>query len=636
MARYSSRAPRGYISREQVRVPGASLINASAGTISNAGIMAIRPQNVRPGQTKASMVFAPRLSEGDSAGYNAIANSLDNAAATISQRYIKWLDTKAALEASDAQAVFQQRASEIWLGKPIQELQPDGSVKEAYQPGFAHTEARAAVDGYNAYESAIRAAWKETGEHLGDSAKKKYFTNSLYAMTNALNQGRQHAAMAMKQWDKQVLNQDIQAIQKGVGNLLTAGDVKGVRPYLGDQLEQLIVKHPVLDPSKVESLKQGILKDTAAYLSTQQSASVKIKTFKQLMGNDADLETKAFIDSRYMRAVKFEQAERDRQEVRSERIRAKRIRANDKQVIARILDPTDKWLPTVPQARQMLEKDQISIGTYKFIAARHKSSDGGAELNPAQMYAMKQRILMGAQLDSLPVNPGSLKRSQANEIYNYTLSIQNQRIKSDLALGHKNLESTIKLFENTKGKSVPAPVVAQRYDQLYLDAVQNAKSPNQINIQAITDQALFDNGLDSKELEGAYTPIAVALPMVKDPKVSVKEVLGSDGYALSPPGASGRTRIVFKNAEALVVTWKHYRDLAKKHAMGQQEFLRFNNEMIRWYNYFLQRNEWPYAPLKDTQNTMNSPLDTKVRRSPTAQERLRSESLKQMKDEMTR
>ncbi len=626
---YKPNAPRGYISRASLKVPGASLINAGAGTLSGNAVMAIRPQNIRPGRTKSTQVFAPQVSEGGSKGYAAIANTLDNAAAVISKRYIKWLDTKAALEAADAQALFQQKASEIWLGKQVEELQPDGSTKMVYQPGFAHTESRAAVDGYNSYESALRAAWQEIGGTLGATAQKKYFTNSLYTLTNALNQGRQHAAMAMKQWDKEVLNRDIQTVQKGVADLLTAGNVQKVRDYLGDQLEQLMVKHPIMDPAAAEKFKQDIMKGTAAYLAAQPGASDKINAFKQLMGKDADLETQTYMDNQYMRAIKSERAERDRLEARAEREKIKRIRANDSALLARIFDPKDAYLPAMSQAVEMFRKEQISTGMLKFIQARHNAAAKGVKLTSAQEYSVKMAMLSGSTpltlKEDIGIDLGDIDPQQASRLYGFAVTVQNDESKSAKKIGYQLIDKTVAAFQNIKGVSVPHAQVVQKFDEYYSREFLKNQGSAGINVQALVEQAFRNYGYTPQEVEGIVRPMPVKLIKSKgkiDVNAAVQKLADpNSGFTLVGYSDDSGFTVAFKSAESLATTLETYREMYAKGEISEKELFAFQDSVMPWYNYFVSRGEWQYQPVEQAQD-FNRPEGVKapVKRRPTAQE----------------
>ena len=192
-----NRLVKGYVAQQGLRSPGTSLL-------SNTGRAAGSPRMATArltegGRIAPTQAFASRTFEGISGG-------LDYAQQAIPKAIISFLDQKNILSALKQKAAYQDEVSKLLYGYNEQVLQPDGSYKTEFKPGYTGLQGTEAVNSYGSYEEAVRAKHAELMDELEPAAQREFAVQSIEVLTGALTKGRQHAAGALKKASEDALD----------------------------------------------------------------------------------------------------------------------------------------------------------------------------------------------------------------------------------------------------------------------------------------------------------------------------------------------------------------------------------------------------------------------------------------------
>ena len=265
---------------------------------------------------------AARNFEGVSAGLDYFAENFGNAV-------LKYADDTARMSATEQHTRLTDELGKIWLGYNEKQLQPDGSYKDVFIPGYANSQGESAVKGYGAYEEAIRAKYAELTDSLSPAEQKYFIAMSANTLTGFLNNGRQHASASHTEWSNQTLDMEKARISRGVNDMLVKGDTNSVLAYLEDSFKILGSQFPV-NPAEAEKRKNEILLDVSTYLSTQDQASNKVKLFRDSLTNEVSVDTYVKMTKLYQQAIDRELAEAERRERQALRADALKLREGTK------------------------------------------------------------------------------------------------------------------------------------------------------------------------------------------------------------------------------------------------------------------------------------------------------------------
>ena len=385
-----NRKVNSYTARKTLTKTPNSLVSGAGGRANLAPIVSTRKMGAGE-RLQAPRMTAARQFEGVSSG-------LESAAPLVAKSVIDYVDDRNRMAATDAHSRLNEELSKIWLGYNEDVLQPDGTYKSVFRPGYANSKDRAAVDGYAGYETAVRAKYEELLDQLSPAEQKYFLAESVNTFTRFLNEGRRHAAGGLREWSAKSLKQDMARMGVDVNNLLVTGSTDQLMPYLQDQFEQIGNKYPVGE-YEIEKRKNDILMSVAEYLSTQDNASNKIKLFRDSLVGEISIDSYVGMSKLHKAAIKAELTEARQQRRDAESAHKRRREETDRDLWERT---RRKEKITENELDALFEAGLLTISAYRRYAKIHGITGPGLDdtssvgrLAPRDMYDIETSIIKG-------------------------------------------------------------------------------------------------------------------------------------------------------------------------------------------------------------------------------------------------
>ena len=414
------------------------------------------------------------------------AQGLPSFGQQVGTAMFNFLDAKTKLAATEMNMALEQRYSEIWLGKPEEQLQPDGTYKTVFKPGYANSEGMAAVDGYRGYADQLQAVYKEMMDGASSAVQKYFATYATETLSSYLTNGKRHAAASLKKWDEQMFAMEKMQISKGVHDRLVTGDLESIPKFLFDSISQMANRRP-MNAAQAEKHKQDILSGMLDFMRVQENPADKIKIIKDMLGGEMSLSTYVHANQLYKGAMEEEYQLRKRAELDLRDAEKARHKEYDDMYYKAILVDDDSInvnrIIADVEAGNLEPKRGVFYKDY--LERKQRIEDSEPTLTEWELHNYKKKILAG-EMDDFDVNAMEANSSEKKELFNYYRSVQNGEVRADLKYLNDSVASLMKRSSSYRDLSSISSA-QQRAEQIYFERLR--QDPRvRVDRQAIIEQ----------------------------------------------------------------------------------------------------------------------------------------------------
>ncbi len=375
-----NRLVKGYTAQQGLRSPGTSLL-------SNTGRAARPPRMATArltegGRIAPTQAFASRTFEGISGG-------LDYAQQVIPKAVISFLDQKNILSALKQKAAYQDEVSKLLYGYNEQVLQPDGSYKTEFRPGYTGLQGTEAVNSYGSYEEAVRAKHAELMDELEPAAQREFAVQSIEVLTGALTKGRQHAAGALKKASEDALDLELRQMTKSSSDFIKIGDFEGLKQHIFDNFSRLQNTYNFTEAQQLQTADKfiGMLIDN---VGSADGAVENLEVLREQLGDNFSLNNYTQYNDTYYSAVDKDLRMREK----ADRLAERNLKRQQKDNFASILVDLRVNHKKVPEEilLGMLDREELAPLQFATLWNAHGYNKDALSVGAAKLAEYKAQI----------------------------------------------------------------------------------------------------------------------------------------------------------------------------------------------------------------------------------------------------
>ena len=336
------------------------------------------------------------------------------------------------LVANETTLEFKRRARELWLGGEDE----NGD----FIPGYASTQGKDASQGYAGFENAINQLRQDMFAALPNKDTGARFLSKTTSSHSAyLDSAAQHAATGTRAWEGQQLAELEQAF------LVDLNDKANDPQTMGTMLQDFVgqrVQEGKISPDKLGEYEQGMYVKIGKYFANQpKDASAQLGTFIDSFGERFDIDTQTALDSTLITVTDrenryAEQLERDR-----ERAEAKREKAYDKDLRARV--EKGEMIDWQDEAVKVIAGAGGSWSAYYAMKDRHENGERYPAIDPIVERQLRANLLAG-RADADDIDIGEWDNASKRRLNNFLEAVQNDRTGKQTQLMLPRIESIVK------------------------------------------------------------------------------------------------------------------------------------------------------------------------------------------------